>query len=242
MTLNLMPMQATRHQANKTRFNRASKIVSWSLELIFHSTAASLIKLNTKKNLFSSKDTLRATLTKFYEKYKAELFDVAVQRSNKASNVALYTEFNRDFETGNFDDFNVLFQVIDHDKRSKHFVRLDLDAKLGEALRDRTVLEYPTLYIVRNANLGEYRMGVEEKENGEVREEEKKKLAVKEKTGDLEDGECDSEGSEEFQASDEEVNEPVGKRVVEEDVSGSGSKRIKVGGESEEEGELDDSN
>ncbi len=236
-----MPIHATRHQANKTRFNRSSKIVSWSLELIFHSSAANLIKLNTKKNLFSSKDTLRGTLTKFYEKYKNELFDVSVQRSNEASNIALYTEFNKEFESGNFDDLNVLFQVVDFEKKFKYYVKLDLDSRLEDALMNRMILEYPTLYIVRNSKMSEYRMASQEKST-ESKEEEKKRLA------DLEEGECDSVESDEVQSSDEELNEVVvSKREL--DISSevpceskAVGKKLKADDDSEEDGELDDSN
>ena len=126
-------MQATRHKANKTRFNRASKIVSWSLELIFHTNTnmianrPPLIKLHTRKNLFSSKDTLRVILKKFYEKYKTELFESgSVHKIGKEANISVYTEFNGVFEENSpagFKGVNVLFQVCDIERQKKYFVR-----------------------------------------------------------------------------------------------------------------------
>lgn len=228
ITLNLMPMQATRHMANKTRFNRASKVVSWSIEFIFHLNncpSTNLIKLNTKKNLFSSKDSLHNTLVKFYEKYKSDLFEMPSNRirsntsldSSQASTIALYTEFNSIFESGDFNNLNVLLPVTDFELKKKYFIKMNLNENLENLLRNKTLLEYPTLYIVKSQNLKSYNIEDDKKPvetilatelkdqklEESVENKKKVKLIKTAGNGNLEEGECDSSLSDEFQESDE---------------------------------------
>ena len=160
--LRLMPVQSTRHQANKTRFNRAIKMVSWSLELIFHldslsdSKSSNLLKFNTRTTLFSSNETLRNGLIKFYQKYKTDLFEQSDRSAKSTSPVSLYTSFNAIFQEEKLENLNILFQVNDFSQKRKFFVKFDLDKNLGEILEKRTIIEYPTFYVVKKENLGEY--------------------------------------------------------------------------------------
>lgn len=260
-----MPMHATRHLANKTRFNRASKIVSWSFELIFHlsnkqtTSNSHLIKLHTKKNLFSSKETLRNILTKFYEKYNSELFEIPTQKkkfdtsmdSSQASMVALYTEFNTIFQSEDFSDLNLLFQVIDYNSKRKYFVRFDLNQKLEDVLRNKTILEYPTFYIVKTADLGDYSIESDilietiTTEN-DSHENLKKKVEFRSHNGNLEEGECDTE-SDQCQEDDDildkiEQDTNCSKRLAADSESDNFIKKLKTSSNASlsEDGELDD--
>lgn len=271
ITLNLMPMQATRHQANKSRFNRASKVVSWSIEFIFHlnnSPTTNLIKLNTKKNLFSSKDTLHNTLIKFYEKYKLDLFEAPSLKSrtdssldsSQASTIALYTDFNAVFESEDFSDLNVLLPITDFESKKKYFIKLDLNDKLEDALRNKTLLEYPTLYIVRTKDLGGYTIQQDVKSisknltkeinttNSNEIDTKKEINKVRRTSGNLEDGECDSSLSDEFQESDED-EKMIKRSMINDDEEIISNKKLKIGDDINdcqksvsEDGELDDSN
>ena len=264
-------MQATRHLANKTRFNRASKIVSWSFEFIFHlsnrpTTGSShLLKLSTKKNLFSSKETLRNTLTRFYDKYKSELFEVpsaqlkkkfdtSMENSSQASIIALYTEFNSFFQSQDFSDLNLLFEVADYESRRKYFIKFDdLEQKLEEALRSKTILEYPTFYVVKTADLSSYHIASSPsleaiRTKNEHVEPTQKRSEFRGPTGNLEDGECNTE-SDECQENDDildkidqEVN--CSKRLIADCGDNASNKKLKASpnGSLSEEGELDDSN
>ena len=44
----------------------------------------------------------------------------------------------------------------DFSQKRKFFVKFDLDKNLGEILEKRTIIEYPTFYVVKKENLGEY--------------------------------------------------------------------------------------
>lgn len=164
ITLNLMPNQATRHLANKTRFNRSSKVVSWSIEFIFHlnNKSPNLIKLNSEKNLFSSKETLRTILNSFYEKYKNDLFEPISHKTrvNTDSSISLdlHTEFNHIIEKEDFFGLNILLEVIDFENKQKFYTKLDLNETLENSLRGQTLLEYPTFYIVKDEEMSSYKL------------------------------------------------------------------------------------
>lgn len=271
ITLNLMPMQATRHLANKTRFNRASKVVSWSLELIFHlsnESASNLIKLNTKKNLFSSKDTMRDTLVKFYEKYKSDLFEPPSYKSKTdmqldsslTSTIALYTEYNSVFESANFKELNILMQIVNIEKKRRFFIKVDLNETLESVLKNKTLLEYPTFYIVKSCDLGVYTIETDQENEAtnEVKNSSTKKNLLKKakpvnetskENIDLEEGECDSEFSDEFEQSDEnettENNTNDTKRLIDDtEINVNKKHKLCIGhepGELSEDGELDES-
>lgn len=241
-----MPNQASRHLANKTRFNRNSKVVSWSIELIFHlsnnSPNSNLIKLNTKKNLFSSKETLRSILNSFYEKYKSDLFEPSshktkVETDSSQNFLALYTEFDPIFKTENFTNINILLPVTDFEKKKKFYVKLDLNETLENSIRKRTLLEYPTFYIVKDEQMSSYRL---EKDIEETTSKNSMKNEISESgshilkdANDLEDGEYNTSES---QDSDESlVNSNKRPIDLDTDQTSKKSKTIKT-----EDGELSD--
>lgn len=159
--------------------------------------------------------------------------------------IALYTEFNESFEAADFDDLNVLFQVIDVGKSRKYFIKLDLNESLENVLRNKTLLEYPTFYIVKTENLSSYDIQSPETVNNDVEAEIEKRSEIK---GEAEEGECDTDKSDEFEESEEEavgVEEGLlsgnGLKRSSDDVEITVEKKLKTG-EDAEDGELDDSN
>jgi hypothetical protein len=47
-------------------------------------------------------------------------------------------------------------EVIDFDLKKKYYLKLDVDKKMEECLANRTLIEYPTFYLVKTSNLSEY--------------------------------------------------------------------------------------
>ena len=251
INLKLMPLQATRHLANKTRFNRNTKEVSWSLELIFHlndrNGDKNLLKLNTNKNLFSSKDTLHNVLSKFYQKYKSDLFETPSSKSKSdttasSNSIALYTEFNSVFEAECFNDENihVLQQIDDFEKKKKYFIKLDLNDTLEAVLRHKTIIEYPAFFIVKPNDLKEYSIQ-EETPNSQEKNISSKSPQISNKNK-LEDGECNTDDSE---GEDDQVKNAKRANYFDENVN----KKLKSNGEeivltnkleNVEDGEIDD--
>jgi hypothetical protein len=130
--LKLMPYQSTRHLYNKTLFNRAANTVSWSLEMVFHLNTKELFRFNTKSKLYSSHQPLRSILIKFYKDFKSELFENTRAKEIKYRN--LYEKFDKFFDQENFDDINVLFQIINMNLKQKYYVKFDLEQNLETSL------------------------------------------------------------------------------------------------------------
>ncbi len=197
--LRIMPSQSSRHLSNKTKFNRSTKMVSWSMELIFHSDHNDIIKINTKNILFSSKNSLKEGLINFYDKYKNELIESAASNSSLVNPMSLYASFNTYFENNNFQELNILFRIDDYEKKEKYFIELNLNDSLEQLFRDKTIIEYPTLYIVKSNCLHEYLIKKEEKDELNIMTK-SMKIDTNNKiksSDDLEDGECDDDEEEE---------------------------------------------
>jgi hypothetical protein len=150
---------------------------------------------NTKTYIFSGKHTLKKVLTQFYAKFKSELFDRSnyysyankqlneKQLNEKEENVRLrrqlYEKFNESLGGGEErigNELSLLYEVVDVEMRKRYFLRLDLEKSLEENLMNKTIIEYPSLYVVRNEDLGWFKVVDEaEKINEEEEEEEEEK-------------------------------------------------------------------
>jgi hypothetical protein len=60
------------------------------------------------------------------------------------------------FEKEDLSELNVLMEVIDFDLKKKYYLKLNIDQKMEECLANRTLIEYPTFYLVKTSNLNEY--------------------------------------------------------------------------------------
>ena len=141
-----MPIDSTRHAFNKSTFDRAKSQVNWSLEFVFHLSKGEQPierRFNTKSSLFSSRDSLREILTKFYAKQKSEL-------------ASINTKFGEIFPNQQYDEIQVLYQFFDFQQRKKYFIKFDMSKALEENLRNQSIVEYPTLYIVKTSDLGDF--------------------------------------------------------------------------------------
>jgi hypothetical protein len=194
--LKFMPTEATRHKHNKTRFNRNANLVIWSLELVFDLGAASpVVKIHTKTNLFHSNETLKALLARFHRIYSKSLFQVDLSSSSSLSKhskekpsqltesesqslLLVFDAFKKHFQhvssedesSDNLDvqDLNVLIEETKPGRRT--YVKLSLDQRLDECLQRRTIIEYPTLFVVTAQDLHKYPLNsVAEVTNGQKR-------------------------------------------------------------------------
>jgi hypothetical protein len=198
INLRLMPTQSSRHANNKTRFNRSTNAISWSLEFVFHldqtkiesTLKSSLFRFHSKASLFASSETLKCILMQMYSRFKDALFENIYKGSDDAvsnddtQSICLIKTFSSILKEENFTDLHVLFDVIDFYLKKKYFIKLDLNAKLDECLRNKTLIEYPTLYLVTTSNLNKYliqdetqdaqcsskNVSVEQSKKGEVEE------------------------------------------------------------------------
>lgn len=173
--LKLMPPQSTRHLNNKTRFNRLKNMVSWSIEFIFHLTKLEdkYFRFDTKKVLFSSKETLRSCLRYFYAKFQMDLFDLTSLKYEKNQlKVKMHNLFNEDFkdifENESFDKLSVLFEIKDFTEHKRFYLKFDLDQTLGDCLKNKTLIEYPSIFLVKSENLCEYEIIEQKKYINEI--------------------------------------------------------------------------
>ena len=168
INLKIMPPLSTRHANNKTRFNRAASLVSWSMEFVFHldktqieassSLKNSLFRFHSKACLFSSNETIANILKQLYTKFKNVLFENIYENEDTQSmtSICLIKTFAAYFQNENFNGLNVLFEMSDFYLKKKYFLKFDVNSKLDECLRNKTLIEYPTLYLVTNNNLSQY--------------------------------------------------------------------------------------
>ncbi|RMZ94757.1 box C D snoRNA 1 isoform X2 [Brachionus plicatilis] len=173
--LKLMPPQSTRHVNNKTRFNRARNMVSWSLEFVFHLSKLDekYFRFDTKKVLFSSKETLESCLKYFYEKFQMNLFDLSALKYEKnevkANKINLLIEQYRDiFQNQDFDKLNVLFEIKDLKEQKIFYLKFNLNQTLEDCLENQTLIEYPSFFLVKKENLADYEIIEQKKQNSQI--------------------------------------------------------------------------
>jgi hypothetical protein len=130
---------------------------------------SSFVKFDTKSVLFSCKDKIEEVLKKFLKKFKLDLI-------NNEKNRAMCTLFGlnslRLDDTSDDDkilaDFNVLYEKADFNSKKKYFVRFDVNETLEECLRNKTVIEFPSLYLVKSEHLSQFDIQIEDRREAKV--------------------------------------------------------------------------
>lgn len=167
--LKFMPSESTRHKQNRTRFNRNAQLVIWSLELVFD-LGASVAKIHTKANLFHSNETLRALLVRFHRLYANSLFQGGgggrekqpLSESESQAVLLVLDAFKSNFQavavaaddSTSVHGLCVLVEEASAGRRT--YCKLDLDQRLDQALTGRCIIEYPTLFVVKDEDLHKY--------------------------------------------------------------------------------------
>jgi hypothetical protein len=251
INLRLMPIESTRHKNNKTRFNKTTNLVSWSLEFLLYvnknekSKLKEYFKFNSRAFLFSSKENLTNILRKFLRKFKYELLN---QENFKEVGVLYNLESIEEADDSEqnkiLSDMNALYEIVDFRNGRKYFIKLDLNKTLEESLKNKTIIEYPSIYLVKNSDLEKF--AIEEENVFEHTLEFKVEVAAKEK--EVEDGEkpqksaikqepSDKSESEEGECDDNDDQEQ--NKIQANPLPKELSKRKVLDDESEEEGEID---
>lgn len=224
--LKLMPPQSSRHLNNKTRFNRSANLVSWSIEFVFHLDSDDLkdrtnkyFRFDTKRVLFCSKESLKSTLLNFYKKFKADLFDKGQNKYLKEDEIklkklnCLYEQFGGLLESEDFRDLNVLYEVQDLRLKKKFYLNFDLEKSLEECLNGRSMIEYPSLFLVRTKSLQEYEIvNRVEKEVDEPNDEKESPDLEENDDGDKDEGELDDESDKSENEDEEETEQSLRKK------------------------------
>jgi hypothetical protein len=255
----IMPAQSTRHLNNRTRFNRHSSMVSWSLEFVFHLDGSGnqreLFKFDTKAYIFSAKESVKSVVLQFYRKFKPTLFER--ERLTKKSEFLLCTQYGDllEKETALDDQLDVLYEVLDYKKSKRYFIKFNTQQSLEENLRNKTIIEYPTLHVIRSENLKDYLVRTEEEEKeeeGEKEEEEeddqdvdnlKSSADLKQSDDENEEGELLYDDIEEDAKASSSVAEAAAVKRVKiqsENNTESNFKRLKLDPSQMEDGELEE--
>ena len=122
-------------------------------ERFFIHFRALLIRFRGLLILFCASFTLNHT-------FKGVLFE-NLGEDRSVESACLIKTYSDMFQGESFDDMHVLFEINDYYLKKKYFVEFGLDKKLEDCLRNRTLIEYPTLYLVTAKDLSKY--AIEEK-------------------------------------------------------------------------------
>lgn len=243
INLKYMPKHSTKRTANKTRFDKNTKIINWFVELSFFVSNGDELTLKTYQidDLCSSNERLNEILNRFYISNQYTLF-LDDQSLNRYRNSFEILKNNAKSDENN--EPIVLFEIRNFLLKKRFFIKFDLNKTLNENLTHKTIVEYPTLIVVLKNDLSKFDVKSEEEMLREIREKQSeirneeivkhekkeiedvgkqiakkvKQIKLESDSGDKEEGECD----EDLGDDDVDDNEDVG------DVAGTSSQFNKV--------------
>lgn len=126
ITLRILPQSFTRHKANTTKFDVKRQIIDWHVDWVFVNSEHYQISEETvPENI-----PLGAVLDKYLN---------PEQNSNKYENLQYY-------QAAGIPNIKLLLKA---EQRSKgRFFEIDFKDTLKDALRNKTIVEYPTIHLV----------------------------------------------------------------------------------------------
>jgi hypothetical protein len=142
--LKYMPRHSTKRLANRTRFDKETKLIHWHVDIKFFASPKKSEQF-TVNGLCSSDDLIKSIIQKFYKENQQVLF---------LRGQVLYNFDGALMSLG--PELNVLLEVFDYKSKRKYHSKLDLNKTLANTLHKKSVIEYPTLIIVLNENLNEF--------------------------------------------------------------------------------------
>jgi hypothetical protein len=202
--LQFMPRHSTKRLANRTRFDKMTKIISWHVELRF-----ALGQVYSLNDLCSSKMKLSEVLCNFYKENEFNLFldDQPLH--------GLQVEFKKLTE-GEESGLNILYEMRNFTLKCKYYLKFNLDRMLEENLFKKTVIEYPVFHVVLSKDLEKFNIKKEEEIVKEVQSYQcvDDKTKIVEKCLEKEEGECeendDDDDDDEENVDDDESYEDGG--------------------------------
>jgi hypothetical protein len=153
LTLLRMPSGMQRHQSNTTRFVKKTGLITWKIELCFHTHNQAQDK--------SSSTTTKAVLPKIL-KVESELVESSTLSTELAkhldkhlSNTTIHSAL-RYFATAPRESLVLLMKRLPCSSASPQYYKLDPNVPLLEMLDGKTIIEYPTIEVVLDEDVGYY--------------------------------------------------------------------------------------
>ncbi|XP_072129373.1 box C/D snoRNA protein 1 [Mobula birostris] len=136
VNLRLLPIGFTKRRENSTFYHKKDQMFYWHVKLVFPQSCATY----TEKRVADNK-TLEELLSKFIDPLES---DPVIRQKLKV------------YVLASLDQVRVFLKVEGRKNNSVRYHRLKSSQTLAENLRQKTVIEYPTLYVVLKANSSDY--------------------------------------------------------------------------------------
>ncbi|XP_059839690.1 box C/D snoRNA protein 1 isoform X2 [Hypanus sabinus] len=138
VNLRLLPIGFTKRRENSTFYHKKDQMFYWHVKLVFPQSCATY----TEKRVADSK-TLEELLSRFIDPLES---DPVIRQKLKT------------YVLASPDQVCIFLKVEGRKCSSVRYHRLESSQTLAENLRQKTVIEYPTLYVVLKANSSNYRL------------------------------------------------------------------------------------
>ena len=163
ITLLRMPSGMQRHQSNTTRFAKKTGLITWKIELCFHSHNQTLANesLERAQDESSSTTTIKTALPKIL-KVESELVEsstlsteLAKHLNKHLSNTTIHSAL-RYFAPAPRESLVLLMKRLPCSYASPQYYKLDPNVPLLEILDGKTIIEYPTIEVILDEDVGYY--------------------------------------------------------------------------------------
>jgi hypothetical protein len=176
LTLLRMPSGMQRHQLNTTRFAKKSGLITWKIDLCFHSPNQTLVdesgeraqdeSFTTTTPPPTTTTTTAATTTILPKilKIESELVESSTLSTELAkhldrhlSNTTIHSSL-RLFATAPRESLVLLMKRVPCSSASPQYYKLDPNVPLLEILDGKTIIEYPTIEVVLDEDMRNYQL------------------------------------------------------------------------------------
>ncbi|XP_051869118.1 translation initiation factor IF-2 [Pristis pectinata] len=138
MNLKLLPIGFTRRRENSTFYHKREQMFYWHVKLVFPQSCAAY----TERRV-ADKKTVEELLRKYIDPQES---DPVIRQKLKV------------YARTPLDQVCIFLKVEDRKCNSLRYHKLDLSQTLAENLRQKTIIEYPTLFVVLKENSSEYKL------------------------------------------------------------------------------------
>lgn len=162
INLKILPAGFKRRLENKTTFMYSSKEIFWDVEILFKN-------LNLKENdsMKSVKNPKKITfhIERVPETNKLKnLVEKYLKPDNLIDNLHL-NSLLKHYQNANEDELAYLIKLS-----FNHYVKLDQESTINECLKNKTVIEFPTIIVILKKNLVDYNLVEEDDLRVKMRE------------------------------------------------------------------------
>lgn len=161
ITLLSMPSGMQRHQSNTTRFAKKTGSITWKIELCFHAHNQTLINESGERAQDESSTTTTIILPKIL-KLESEIVESSTLSTELAkhldkhlSNTTIHSSLQL-FATAPRESLVLLMKRLPCSSAFPQYYKLDPNVPLLEILDGKTIIEYPTIEVVLDEDVGYY--------------------------------------------------------------------------------------